>query len=309
MNHQSRAFTLIELLVVITIIGILIALLLPAVQAAREAARRMRCSNNLKQMSLAFLSHEQAHTILPDGGDTQWADRTMSSTTTGSPPATAPDQYWGWPYQILPYVELENLWRLTDQAVIRKTPIPLYNCPTRRGAMVFNSSYGLRAMMDYAANAGTDRTGDMGTGILGNGRDAPVVRRPDGSSSRGGSVPFAKITDGTSCTLLLGEKRLYLGLLGKPQTDDDAGWVAGWDWDNMRWGFLQPSADSNDVNPSVADSGYPELHGAFGSSHSSMFTAAMCDGSVRPISFSVSSVVFGQISCRNDGQTLDASSF
>ena len=306
MNHKSRAFTLIELLVVITIIGILIALLLPAVQAAREAARRMRCGNNLKQMSLAFLSHEQAYTILPDGGDTQWANRTISSTT----PVAAPDQYWGWPYQILPYIELENVWRLADQAVVRRTSIPLYNCPTRRGAMVIDSGHdGLRAMMDYAANAGTDRTGSMTSGILGNGRDAPVVRRPDGTSSRGGSVPFAKITDGTSCTLLLGEKCLNLGLLGKHQTDDDAGWVAGWDWDNMRWGHLQPSADFNDGNPGVADSGYPELHGAFGSSHSGIFNAAMCDGSIRPINFSVSSTVFNQLSSRNDGQTLDASSF
>ena len=100
--RRAAGFTLIELLVVITIIGILISLLLPAVQAAREAARRLQCQNNLKQLALGCLNHEQAQGFLPTGGWIWiWAgdpDRGFTRRQCG-----------GWVYNILPYIEQQAL--------------------------------------------------------------------------------------------------------------------------------------------------------------------------------------------------------
>ncbi|QDS98246.1 DUF1559 domain-containing protein [Adhaeretor mobilis] len=134
--HRRAGFTLVELLVVIAIIGVLVGLLLPAVQAAREAARRVQCQNNLKQMGLAALSHESAHGFYPTGGWTfDWGpdpDRGFGE-----------DQPAGWAYSLLPYMELQNLRDLGSgmpygssqrQAALTQllqTPVPAYLCPSR----------------------------------------------------------------------------------------------------------------------------------------------------------------------------------
>ena len=96
----SRGFTLVELLVVISIVGMLIALLLPAVQAAREASRRAQCMNNLKQIGLAFQNHYSAHQFFPSAG---W-DWFYPPTYQGGMPVTGSEQKAGWGFQILPYV-------------------------------------------------------------------------------------------------------------------------------------------------------------------------------------------------------------
>ncbi len=135
-TSQEHGFTLVELLVVITIIGILIALLLPAVQAAREAARRVQCSNNLKQLALGSLNHEMANKCLPTGG---WGLNWVGDPDRGF----GRQQPGGWVYSVLPYIEQPELHDLGIGAATLAngvnackrritTPLPGLICPTRR---------------------------------------------------------------------------------------------------------------------------------------------------------------------------------
>ena len=176
--YAFRAFTLVELLVVIAIIGILVALLLPAIQAARESARRSQCVNNLKQIGLACLNHADTHKYFPSGG---WGFDWTADANRGY----GPDQPGSWIYNILDYVEEGNLRSLgkglttTSPAfqrasiTLHQTPIAVFNCPSRRAPRIYPSPWGPPgnqpiceqpwladisrtgvAKSDYAANAG-----------------------------------------------------------------------------------------------------------------------------------------------------------
>ena len=167
-NHRP-GFTLVELLVVIAIIGILVALLLPAIQAARESARLAQCKNHLRQIAVAMLNYETANQAFPAGG---W-----SSSWVGDPNVdTGPRQPGGWIYQSLPYLEqhaIANLGLGLIGARPQDAPspkqgeavIPLFNCPTRRPAQLYPTvelttwnfqPLEFAAKTDYAANAGGD---------------------------------------------------------------------------------------------------------------------------------------------------------
>ncbi|MGQ9575460.1 MAG: DUF1559 family PulG-like putative transporter [Thermoguttaceae bacterium] len=144
---SRRGFTLVELLVVIAIIGILIALLLPAVQAAREAARRTQCANQLKQMGYACHEHLDTWKTFPSGGDVPWPY--LPNYMTNGVPWGPEKQGMGWAFQILPYLELNNIYRLGDHGLVVLSPINTYFCPSRRKPIT--CAWSASVLMDYCS--------------------------------------------------------------------------------------------------------------------------------------------------------------
>lgn len=163
--RSKSAFTLVELLVVIAIIGILVALLLPAVQAAREAARRTQCKNNLKNMGLTFQNFHSTYNYFPLGGTSpnpniqnylSDSDGTTSDASANGSPNGPLKQGLGWMYQILPYMEEGAIEQFTRQDELAVNTIPLFSCPSRRSGVLSPSGVSL---VDYAGvTAGPART-------------------------------------------------------------------------------------------------------------------------------------------------------
>jgi prepilin-type N-terminal cleavage/methylation domain-containing protein len=300
---RCAAFTLIELLVVIAIIGILIALLLPAVQKVRESADRISCGNNLKQIGLAFHLHLDAFDHFPTGGGAQKADRTMSSPGI---PADYRTQQWAWGYQILPYIEQSNLWSNTDDKLVAGTPLKLYFCPTRRPPTALSGGPWAvhpepRAMTDYAGNAGISNTGGDGGGHYGDGNDGLVIRLTTPPTVA--LVALRDITDGTSNTLMVGEKRMNLSYITTEcQADDNDGYVGGFQDDVVRWGAFPPAPDG--FFPLGTPSNIHPQNWQFGSSHPSGFQAVFADGAVHMIPYTIDPTVFMYLCSRNDGHSV-----
>lgn len=159
-KKNTKGFTLVELLVVIAIIGILVALLLPAVQAAREAARNMQCKNNLKNIGLSVQNFYDSYNYFPLGGTSP--NPAVENFVTNGTPNGPLKQGLGWLYQILPYLEEGNVTQFVTQAELNQNTIPLYTCPSRRAPVIGPNNVSL---VDYAGTtAGPSRSEFVGSG-------------------------------------------------------------------------------------------------------------------------------------------------
>jgi prepilin-type N-terminal cleavage/methylation domain-containing protein len=267
---RRTAFTLVELLVVIAIIGILVALLLPAIQAARESARRTQCGNNLKQLGLATQMYHDVNRVFPKGGKNH-VNCCNSSVR----------DYWTWTFYILPYMEQSNVALLSD-AKVYATAIPEHYCPSRRRPTLYSGT----ARIDYAGSSGTS---------VGTSDNGGIFVQSDQQF-----ISLALVVDGTSNTILFGEKQLHLVHLGGKGTDvfDDNEPPAntGWESDVIRHGASPPRPDRDHPESASSD--------IFGSRHPAGLNVALSDGSVRMIPFTVDPTVFRNLCNRQDGKVV-----
>ncbi len=322
-RYRLAGFTLIELLVVIAIIGVLVALLLPAVQQARAAARRTQCRNNLKQIGLALHQFHDTYGAFPPARIVQDGVRTLSSdgTTTGMDEPS-------WLIHILPHLEQSALYSNWDlyktfgqhPLNVRQTVVQTYLCPERHAgtspiapdaSVVVSLPCGCPggvqiipggAVVDYVGNHGDSSPGAVGqptdfywggrgTGVIISSR--PKMKGTDTSPGWEDKVAIRDITDGTSNTVMVGEPFIPDGEMTKSPYNGPA--YFGRHFQNFT---------------RIGGPGVPLAHNdsdqrgtlySFGSAHAGVVQFALADGSVRGISTSISSGVLGDLCHRSDG--------
>jgi prepilin-type N-terminal cleavage/methylation domain-containing protein/prepilin-type processing-associated H-X9-DG protein len=333
---RRSGLTLVELLVVIAIIALLLALLLPAVQSVREAARRTVCANNLAQLAKGMLLVESRDGRFPSGGwGWQWAPDASRGTGVGQP--------GGWIYSVLPFIEQQALYDMgaaggaANRAANRErnqVPIPIANCPTRRpaatwrnGHTYYNSEFhAVAARTDYAANSGDHRecqyhnqpdhpwkgfgppsleAGDAAT--IGPG-GWPSNSQCTGIVFQRSAVQAAHVMDGLSHTYLVGEKYL-----------NPDNYFTGNDWADNSSMFTGNENDQQrtahpDWPPMQDTRGYASLFLVepghlstcrFGSAHGQSCQFAFCDGSVRSIPYTIDPETHRRLGNRKDGMLID----
>jgi prepilin-type N-terminal cleavage/methylation domain-containing protein/prepilin-type processing-associated H-X9-DG protein len=332
-NIAWRGFTLVELLVVIAIIGILVALLLPAIQAAREAARRSQCTNQLRQLAISFHNHHDVQKHMPTGG--WWV------TFLGYPEyGFGKEQPGGWMYNILPFMEenaLHDLGKGATGAARRQAtkerierPFEGMTCPSRRRANVYDylstgnsfidcDPFDLCSKSDYAANAGDNLSPEPESGLPytattyeeGLNHDWTQVRTINlkletqftGVVFVRSEINFRQITDGSSKTYMVGEKYLSTDNYddGLDFGDNEPAFGGG-NADTLR--ITSPAKRFNvklPLGPDHAGSSDDNGEYIFGSAHTGGFNMAFCDGSVRIIQFDIDPEIHRTYGHRSDG--------
>ena len=293
-GRKRSAFTLVELLVVIAIIGVLVALLLPAIQSAREASRRASCQNNLKQIGVACQNHHDTYQYLPgSGSDGPHVDCCNATERIG----------YSWSFYLTPFIEQAAVFEEPDtsagNAIIGTSVIPTYYCPTRRAAKL----YGSYAKCDYAGNAGSSSstTGKDGAFVrqwngLPKPADTPTnVQNPADERRR-----FPDFLDGTSNTLLVAEKQLHASVFGTAGGDNERWSNAGFDQDVVRFGYQTPQPDSlhpDDKQPTFWSD-------RFGGPHPAGVNTVRVDGSVDVVSYDVDATVWLNFCTIRDGNPI-----
>jgi prepilin-type N-terminal cleavage/methylation domain-containing protein/prepilin-type processing-associated H-X9-DG protein len=292
---RLRGFTLIELLVVIAIIAILIGLLLPAVQKVRAAAARIQCSNNFKQLGLAFHMYNDTYGTLPTG----WVTNAAHTPSPG----------WSWAIIILPFIEQGNLYTQINPDIITpggapgtnallQTPVKTYRCPADSGGPV-NTSFQSYGMNNYVVN-----------------REVTGPGRTDGNNALQNGLSIQTITDGSSNTILVGERDFVKNVA--------AVWVrssvSSASFEGRPGSGLNPV---NPANPPNTGTGNAQRL-AFNSQHTNGCNFLLGDGSVHFISNNIqadSGDVWTNFPCSgnnfvlqnlihpSDGNTVDESSF
>lgn len=309
-NRNRTAFTLVELLVVIAIIGVLVGLLLPAVQAAREAARRMSCSNNLKQIGLAMHSYNDVHRKLP-----ATAMGIMVAGSHSQPVHEAGLTAW---VSILPFVEQAALfeefdlsgsaWSATNETPAKKTPA-VYRCPSMP---LPDAGLPFDGYSSYALSTGTRKyRNQMHDGAIIDSMNVFRAERIDiggipESQSWMSWVAVDDITnaDGTTNTLLAGEFGVQIrdvASLAYPPSNPQHEAAGQW---AQSYPYHSTASTFGVFNGTKV--GYYDIpaYECFRGPHQAGVQFVLCDGSVRFLSESVDSTILQKLSARNDGEVI-----